>query len=64
MKYRSVLIYGKVEFMEDYDEKVKGLKIIMANYSEEEFSFNRPAVVEVNVFRVHLDKVEGRAYGY
>jgi nitroimidazol reductase NimA-like FMN-containing flavoprotein (pyridoxamine 5'-phosphate oxidase superfamily) len=64
MKYRSVLVYGKVEFIEGHDEKVRGLEIIMANYSDEKFSFNKPAVIEVNVFRVKAERVEGRAYGY
>jgi uncharacterized protein len=64
MKYRSVLAYGSVEFIEDYDEKVSALKIIMKQYSEKEFTFNAPAVNDVLVFRVKVDRLEGRVYGY
>ena len=64
MKYRSVLISGKVDFIEGYDEKVNALNIIMRNYTEQEFSYNTPAVNDVMVFRVIADKIEGRIYGY
>ena len=64
MKYRSVLIFGKVEFIEDHEKKVEALNIIMAHYSDREFSFNAPAIREVNVYKVVIDKMEGRAYGY
>ena len=64
MKYRSVLAFGTVEFIEDYDEKVKSLKVIMKHYSDREFEFNAPAVNDVLVFRVKVDKLEGRVYGY
>jgi uncharacterized protein len=59
-----VLAYGSVEFIEDYDEKVSALKIIMKQYSEKEFTFNAPAVNDVLVFRVKVDRLEGRVYGY
>ena len=64
MKYRSVLAFGTVEFIDDYDEKVSALKVIMKQYSKREFSFNAPAVNDVMVFRVKVDKLEGRVYGY
>jgi nitroimidazol reductase NimA-like FMN-containing flavoprotein (pyridoxamine 5'-phosphate oxidase superfamily) len=64
MRYRSVLVYGKVEFVEDQEEKVKGLNIIMANYSDREFDYNDPAIREVQVYKVVVEKMEGRAYGY
>jgi hypothetical protein len=64
MRYKSVLVYGKVEFVDDYDEKVKALEIIMSQYSDREFSFNKPAVDEVRIFRVKAEKMDGRAYGY
>ena len=63
-KYRSVLAYGKVEFIEDMDEKVKALNILMKNYTDIEFSYNTPAVRDVCVYKVVVEKMEGRAYGY
>jgi len=63
-KYRSVLAYGKVEFIEDMDEKVKALNMLMKNYTDIEFSYNTPAVRDVCVYKVVVEKMEGRAYGY
>ncbi len=64
MKYRSVLAYGKVEFIDDFDAKEKALKIIMRNYSDIDFTFNAPAVNDVLVYCVKIDKMHGRALGY
>jgi nitroimidazol reductase NimA-like FMN-containing flavoprotein (pyridoxamine 5'-phosphate oxidase superfamily) len=64
MKYRSVLAFGKVVFVEDFDQKVIALNIIMSQYADLEFTYNTPAVKDVNVFKVVVDKFEGRAYGY
>lgn len=64
MRYRSVIVYGTAEFVEDADEKVRSLNIIMANYSDREFEYNDPAIREVMVFRVKIEKMEGRVYGY
>jgi uncharacterized protein len=64
MRYRSVLVHGKAEFVEVPEEKVKCLNIIMAHYSERKFDYNEPAVREVMVFRVRVVRMEGRVYGY
>jgi nitroimidazol reductase NimA-like FMN-containing flavoprotein (pyridoxamine 5'-phosphate oxidase superfamily) len=64
MRYRSVLVYGKVEFLQTAEEKIKGLNIIMAHYSDREFSYSEPAVREVQVYKVVIERMEGRAYGY
>lgn len=64
MKYRSVLCYGKVRFLNDPEQKVSALNIIMNNYSERTFSYNAPSIREVNCWIVPVDRFEGRAYGY
>jgi nitroimidazol reductase NimA-like FMN-containing flavoprotein (pyridoxamine 5'-phosphate oxidase superfamily) len=64
MKYRSVLVYGKAEFITGTDEKIAALGIIMAQYSEKSFKFNSPSVREVSVWRIRIEKMEGRAFGY
>ena len=64
MRYRSVLAYGKIEFIDDFDAKEKALMIIMKTYSDIDFSFNAPAVKDVLVFRVKVNKLHGRALGY
>jgi len=64
MRYRSVLAYGKTEFIDDFDAKEEALKIIMKTYSDNDFSFNAPSVKDVLVFRLKIDKLHGRALGY
>ncbi len=64
MKYRSVLAHGHVEFVEEMDEKAEALNMIMKQYTDREFSYNDPALRDVMVFRVVIEKMEGRAYGY
>jgi len=64
MRYRSVLIYGKAEFVENPEEKITILNIIMAHYADRKFEYNDPAIREVMVFKVKVDKMEGRVYGY
>ncbi len=64
MRYRSVLAYGTVEFIDDLDEKIIALNTFMSNYTPKKFNYNTPALREVNVFKVVVEKFEGRAYGY
>ena len=64
MRYRSVLVFGKVEFLKDIEEKTRALNIIMGHYSDREFTFSTPAVREVQVYKVVIERMEGRAYGF
>ncbi len=65
MKYRSVLLHGKIEMVEDFREKEKALNIIMENYTgRNDFSYNSPAVNNVRVFRVKPSVTEARTFGY
>mgnify|MGYP001001334860 CR=1 FL=1 len=64
MKYRSVIAYGKVEFIIDPVAKIDALNVIMKNYTDRKFKYNDPAIRDVNVFKVNVEKLEGRVYGY
>jgi uncharacterized protein len=64
MKYRSVLAYGKVTFIEDDLQKVNHMNIIMKNYSPKEFKYNPPSIREVCCWKVIVNKFEGRVFGY
>ena len=64
MRYRSVLAYGDVEFVEDHQDKIAALNVIMKNYTDREFKYNEPSLRDVAVFKVLVDQLEGRAYGY
>jgi uncharacterized protein len=64
MKYRSVLVYGRVEFIEEPDEKVKALNCIMQHYTSLDFTYSEPSVREVAVYKIIVEKMHGRVYGY
>ena len=64
MKYRSVIVYGKAEFIAEPEKKIAALNIIMAHYNNKEFKFNPPSIREVKIWKIKTDKIEGRAYGY
>ncbi|HRY32898.1 MAG TPA: pyridoxamine 5'-phosphate oxidase family protein [Bacteroidales bacterium] len=64
MKYRSLLMTGTVEWIEDPDEKIAAMNIIMQHYTGLDFPYNMPAIREVCVFRLLPRQVSGRAYGY
>ena len=64
MRYRSVLAYGRVEFITDPTEKISALDIVMAQYSDRSFLYNPPSIREVNVWKIKVDRFEGRIFGY
>jgi len=63
MKYRSILVYGHVEFIEDADAKKDVMNVIMQHYTGKDFSYNMPAIREVCIYKVIPSQVTGRAYG-
>ena len=63
MKFKSVQAFGKVEFVEDFDKKVDALNIIMSNYTDVNFEYNKPAINGVKIWIVKVEKLEGRALG-
>jgi nitroimidazol reductase NimA-like FMN-containing flavoprotein (pyridoxamine 5'-phosphate oxidase superfamily) len=64
MKYRSVLAYGKVEFIEDPQQKTQIMNIVMKNYVSGEFIYNPPSMNEIYCWIVKIDKLEGKINGY
>lgn len=60
---QSVIVEGSVSFVDDYEEKYNCLQKIMAQYSDLSFEFNKPAVKNVGVFKVHIEKISARRFG-
>ena len=63
VKSKSVVVEGSIEFIDDYDEKYRLLGKIMRQYSDREFKFGKPAVVNVGLMKVHIDKITGKIFG-
>ncbi len=65
MKYKSVLLYGRVEEIIYLDEKKEVLNVIMKKYTgRDNFEYSLPALKNVRVFRIKPDKIEAKVYGY
>jgi len=64
MKYRSVLAYGKVSFINDFAKKTEVMNTIMRKYAGRDFKYNAPAIKDVQAFCISVDTFEGKAYGY
>ena len=65
MRYKSVLIDGVVEFIENEDEKIKAFNIFMRNYiKDEKFTYSGPSIEKVCVFKIEMTKFTGKTYGY
>lgn len=63
MDSKSVICYGKIIFEENYEEKVKALDIIMRTYSEKNFRYSKPSVLNVKIWRMKIDKISAKAFG-
>jgi len=64
MRYRSVLAFGKVEFIDDTDQKVENLNTVMAHYTDRKFTYNPPALREVCTYKVRVERFTAKIYGY
>lgn len=63
VKSNSVLVEGEAEIVDNYDEKYRLLQVLMAQYSEREFKFNPPAVKNVGIIKVHIQKISAKEFG-
>ncbi len=63
-RYRSVIGYGKIIPIEDFEDKKEVMNIIMKKYTDKEFDYNPPSINNVAIFKIELDKIEGRESGY
>lgn len=63
MVSKSALVEGKVEFVEDYQEKERCIHKLMAQYSELSFKFSKPAINNVGVMKVHIEKITAKEFG-
>lgn len=63
VKSKSAIVEGRVEIVDDYDEKVHCLELLMAQYSDREFNFNAPAVKNVGIIKVNIQHISAKEFG-
>lgn len=64
MKFRSVLAFGKVKFIEDIEAKTLLMNKIMQKYTGKDFTYSLPAIKNVAIFCVEIEKIYGKKRGY
>lgn len=60
MRYASIIGYGVPRFIEGFEEKCAALSIIMAQFSDETFTFSEQAVAATAVFSVDITSMTGK----
>lgn len=66
-KFKSIVGYGTVVFVEDPAEKLAALKIIMAHYSYTKWAdqdFNAKALEKTAVLRLDIESMRGAKHGW
>jgi len=63
VKSKSVIVEGTAEFVDDMEEKERLIKKFMTQYSDLPFKFNEPAIRNVGIILVHIDKLSAKEFG-
>lgn len=63
VKSKSVIVEGTAEIIDDFEEKYRIMQQFMAQYSELPFKFNAPAIRNVGIFLVSIDKLSAKEFG-
>jgi len=63
MKSKSVVAFGKVNFIEDMDQKREALNIIMKQYSDKEFNYSEPAIRNVKIWVIPVEEISCKEFG-
>jgi uncharacterized protein len=63
IKSKSVIAEGEVEFIDDHNEKERCLHLLMGQYSSRQFKFNAPAVKNVGIMKVRIEKISAKEFG-
>ena len=63
VKSKSVIVEGEAEIVEDYDEKYRLMEVFMTQYSDRDFKFGKPSIVNVGIIKVKIEKITAKEFG-
>jgi nitroimidazol reductase NimA-like FMN-containing flavoprotein (pyridoxamine 5'-phosphate oxidase superfamily) len=63
MESKSVLCKGRIEFVEDLEEKERYIKQFMKQYTDREFKISVPAIRNVKVWLLRPETITAKAFG-
>lgn len=58
--FKSIIGNGRASIINDYDEKIKGLNLLMKHETQKEFEFDEKMVQRVSVIKVVVDEFTGK----
>jgi nitroimidazol reductase NimA-like FMN-containing flavoprotein (pyridoxamine 5'-phosphate oxidase superfamily) len=59
-KYRSVIGNGKIEIISDFEEKKKGLDVIMTQHGKKENTYHKKLVDRILILKLNIKDVTGK----
>jgi hypothetical protein len=63
-KYRSVIGYGSIDFITDFEQKKAGLDIIMAHYGKNDNNVYQDKQVEfIVILKLNIEEITGKQLG-
>ena len=63
VKSKSVIVEGTAEIIDDFEEKYRIMQQFMTQYSELPFKFSTPAIRNVGIILVNIDKLSAKEFG-
>jgi hypothetical protein len=63
VKSKSVLVEGVATIVEDFDEKLRLMQKFMTQYSGLAFQFGAPAIRNVGIILVSIEKISAKEFG-
>ena len=64
MKYRSVIGFGKVSFLDDPEAKRGALDVIMSHYTDGSFQYPDEVLSKTVVIKVEIESMTAKSAGY
>ncbi len=62
-KYRSIIGTGEIEIIRDYEEKVKGLDILMQQHGKQDNSYNSRHVDHILILKLNILSLSAKQAG-
>ncbi len=62
-EYRSIIGFGKIVIINDFDEKVRGLDILMTHHGKKDNIYNEKAVNNVVILKLKIEGLTAKQSG-
>jgi len=63
-KFSSIIGFGSIKIIDDFDAKVRGLDILMTHHGKSDNSYNEKAVNHVLVLELSIENITAKQSGY